>query len=199
MAAKKPAKKTRTKRGGSPTPELTEDREQKAWAMRCANHTQPEIAQALGVNVSTVCRALQRIRKREYVEFAKTREQHKIDQTRQLEHNASQAMRSWEKSLQPLQSVRQTTDADGNEVTVTTATEREGNVAYLYVVLKCMADIRDIWGFDVLPAAQDVGSSLAEQVQRLDERAKRYEAEVKAATAGGTPPAAPQGAGEVPA
>jgi hypothetical protein len=94
--------------------------------------------------------------------------------------------------------VRQTTDADGNEVTISTATEREGNVAYLYLVLKCMKDIRDIWGFDVLPAAQDVGSSLSEQVQKLNDRAKKYEAELQAGTAGGPAPAAPQGAGEMP-
>lgn len=177
MARKNPSRKLK---GKAPAPEATQTKMHKAWELRCANHTQFEIATMLGVDRSTVSRWLDRMRQEDYEAHAATREQHKIDQTRQLEHLASQALRAWEKSKEPLTRARQTTNADGEEITVNEVVEREGNIAYLQTAIKCMADIRAIWGFDVMPAAQDLGGTLADAVSKLQDRVTAYVSETAA-------------------
>lgn len=156
------------------------ERELRAWTLRQDGYTQTEIAQSLGIDQGTVSRILDRVNRRELKRLSARVEALKADQTSQLERIASQAARAWESSTKPLnQAAMETSEnARHGKTTVerTSATERDGNVAYLHARMEALAQIRDLWGLTAA-SGSDGGEAadLAELARSLQERAAAYE------------------------
>ena len=140
------------------------------WRLRCRGWPEWRIGKHLGITQQAVNYHLK-----------KAREQHKLDTEAyiveyvgQLDAMVEQGFDSWHKSLEPQRRARQTTDADGNEVTVNEAIEREGSTHYLTLALAALDRKAKVLGLNVADAPQEpfTVSSLAAEV---DERGKAYE------------------------
>lgn len=158
-------------------------RESRAYDLRIEGYTVREIARELKVDAGTVCRILDRINRRELKRLSGRVEAVKAEQTQQLELMASQALRCFERSRQPLNRATRrtttTTAADGtsSEVTVeeSAAMERDGSPAWLASAMSALAQIRGIWGIDQGPSDAAAAGSVSEIARELAERAKKYQ------------------------
>lgn len=141
----------------NPPRQVTRDRERRAWELRVTQfQTEQQIADALGIDTSTVCRMLQRLEKRLAKTFEGQAAEIKAEQTAQLQHIAQEAIRAWERSQQDAEIERTVSGPQG----ATTTTERRGQVGdsrFLDQVRGALEDIRDIWGLDA-PKRTDVTS-----------------------------------------
>lgn len=106
-------------------PEVTLDREQKAWELRLNSWTQQRIALELGISQSAVSQILKRLLERYMYENLEEIECFKAEQIAQLENVAFEAMQAWERSK-----------------------IKNGDVRCLAIALKAKEDIRKILGID---------------------------------------------------
>lgn len=95
------------------TKEQTEQDERDAWNLRQQGYTQTEIAEKLGVDQSTVSRALSRMNKKLHAEFVKQAEEMKAEQTVQLDYIQRQAMDGFERSKRDAKTKRTVTKSVG--------------------------------------------------------------------------------------
>lgn len=150
--------------------------EEDAWRLRVKGWLISRIAEHLGVDKSTISRALDRVEKRLAKEFAAQAEVIKARQTAQLEHIHAAAMEQWERSTEDAELTRTVTktlakttsdyDPANDEplekevVEETVTSERRGqsgNPALLAQAREALADIRAIWGLDA-PKKADITS-----------------------------------------
>lgn len=141
--------------------------EEEAWRLRVKGWLIPRIAQELGVDKSTISRALDRVEKRLAEQFKNQAEVIKARQTERLEHIYSEAMEQWERSCQDAELTRTVTktlakatsdyDAENDEplekviIEETVTTERKGqsgNPALLQQAKEALADQREIWSLN---------------------------------------------------
>jgi predicted transcriptional regulator len=158
-------------------------RELEAWSYRCRGWNQTRISKEMKLSNSAVCMLLKKARLRVKDEIA----DYIIEHVGMLDHIIEQCSDSWHKSLEPLRRVRQTTDADGREVIVNEAVEREGSVAYLDRWLAALDRKAKVLGLNVADAQQEQSftvSSLAEEMLAVTKRYDDHRAQVQAADPG---------------
>lgn len=181
-----------------PNKETTAHREREAWRLRCRGWSQQRIADHLGITQPSVNAILKRVEAREAKRHAEDYDRIKIQVDGQLAHIQEEASDAWHQSKEPLRRVRQTTDPEGNEQTVTELVEREGNVAYIDRVLETIDRRMKLWGLNVNAADQEISSSVASIAASIAARGVKYEqSQAQEGHPEGPAPAAPSGAGEV--
>lgn len=107
--------------GAVPPREMTRERERRAWEMRQRGWTITRIADALGIDVSTVSRMLRRVDTRYLETMREAVALLKSEQSSRLEYLYSQAIAAW---------------------------ERTGDSRMLEQARQALADIRRVWGVD---------------------------------------------------
>lgn len=143
-------------------------REQRAWFLRTREfRTHEEIALDLGVERSTVSKALKRLLSRVSLETEGEVRNKKMEQVAQLEGIAAEAMQAWRDSKKSKTRVTKRTrpgaTAKGEEGVrppedVTQHAEQQtGNVLYLQEAVAALAEVRKILGLDA-PVKSDVTS-----------------------------------------
>lgn len=172
------------------------ERETRIWSLRQKGWSQRRIAEELEIDQGTVCRALDRINKRELKRLSERVEAHKIESTHILEHIRDEAIQAWEKSKRNKRRVLSKGTGDG-KAALTEVVEREGDPAHLDRAITADREIRRIWGADAPPpkAKEDDGSgmSVSAIAQRLKGNAEKYES-----NASERGPGDRGGSGEVP-
>lgn len=141
----------KTHRGALPVPkEVALQRRRRAWELRQQLWTQAEIAAELGVSQQQVSRILKRLSDRVAAELAADVARVRAQQTLQLEHVASVAMRGYEASQEPTITVKRTESPDGLKVEQTTR-GRDGTPDFLAKAMQAMGDVRKILGAEASP------------------------------------------------
>lgn len=104
---------------GRVPPEVTREREARAWELRQRCRTTRQIAHELDIDHSTVVRMLDRVEKRLLESVNADVLQVKLRQTQQLERLLSEAVSEWERSKLPVEverTVTKATELTGQEV-----------------------------------------------------------------------------------
>jgi transposase len=98
----------------NPVPkEVTIERERRAWELRQKGWSHRRIAAELGIDDSTVTKALQRVTKRALIDLKDKVEEMKTEQTFQLDHIQDEAMQAWERSKEDAELSRTVTKKIG--------------------------------------------------------------------------------------
>jgi len=150
-------------------------REIEAFDLRAKGRSLRSIARELGLSHERVRQILATIDERELASLSEHYETLKVAQNSRLETIIEESFGSWFQSKEPLRRVRQTTNADGEEVTVNDLVEQTGNPSYLDRARHALADQRSLWGLDVAAAEQDEFFSIANVTRRMAEREQAYE------------------------
>jgi hypothetical protein len=147
--------------------------EAEAWALSQKCWSQGRIAEHLGVDRTTVCRALKRVRGRAIATLDADAKLWLVGILEQLEHVADEAMQAWERSKKPKKKAARRSASPGSTAaadslglsigsravdhTVTEVTEREGEPAYLTAYFHAIDRIRALLNLDsrVKPAERD--------------------------------------------
>lgn len=131
------------------------EREKRAWELRCQGWSQIRIGVELGVDNSTICKILARLRARVLAQTASKAEAYKAEQHALCEHLIDEALQEWQRSKRNAVKATRQTDAgsgDGDvaskERTSRTDEVREGDVAYLDRALAAMERQAKLWGLD---------------------------------------------------
>ena len=140
-------------------------REARAWFLRTREfRSHEEIAQDLGVDRSTVSKALKRVLSRVSLVTTEEIRAKKVEQVAQLEAIAAEAMQAWRASTKSKTKVTKRTrpggDGEGGKAPddVTQQAEAQtGDVAYLQEARASLAEVRKILGLDA-PVRSDVTS-----------------------------------------
>ncbi len=131
----------------NPVPEVTKQREVRAWELRQKGWTQERIAAELGVDQATVSRALKRTRKQVQKALEDRAEQEALIQLAQLDHVQAEAMEQWERSKQDAEEHKVADTKDGPMETVT-RTGQTGDPRLLQRAMEAMQARRKILGID---------------------------------------------------
>jgi DNA-binding transcriptional MocR family regulator len=147
--------------------EVTLEREQRCWTLRQQCWTTRRIAAELGIDQSTVVRALDRVHKRALKELTETARRAKLEQLAQLDRIADEAMEAWERSKKEATSRAVTAGraevtprgekVDLPDLVVTQTRDRDGDPAHLHAAMKALSDQRAILGIEA-PKGVDVTS-----------------------------------------
>jgi len=141
----------------------------RGWSLR-------RIGVEMGLSKSQVHRILDRVAARELKRLGAKFEHLRIQQANEYDHIKEECSDGWERSKQPRRMVRQTTDAEGNEVTITTAEERDGNLAFMDRRMAAMAGKAKVLGLNVADKPNDEGPfTLASLSLAIHERSKAYD------------------------
>lgn len=151
------------------------ERETRAFDMRARGLSLRSIARELGLSHERVRQILQVIDERELAALSEHYAGLKIAQNSRLETIVEQSFTSWFKSLEPQRRVRQTTNAEGEEVVVNDLVEQTGNVAYLDRARAALADQRSLWGLDVQAQEQEMDFNIASIARGIEAREEAYE------------------------
>jgi hypothetical protein len=132
------------------------DRERKmdtyrqVWILRCQGRTLAQVAEAVGLSITSVCKVLKRIRERMDRQVADHAAQVRHEQSGRLDHLYSEAVEAWERSKDAAKAVTKTEDSGGEggkrQRVQQTAAERVGEVEYLQEAREILADQRNLWG-----------------------------------------------------
>jgi len=153
----------------------TTQREIEAFDLRAKGRSLRSIAKELGLSHERVRQILQEIDKRELAALSEHYAGLKIAQNSRLETIVEQSFTSWFKSLEPQRRVRQTTNAEGEEVVVNDLVEQTGNVAYLDRARAALADQRELWGLNVAAAEQEEDFNIASIARGIVDRSDAYD------------------------
>jgi len=154
-------------------PALSAALDARIWELRQHCRTQSQIARELGIDQSTVSRALQRIQEPILRELTEDVARLKACQTAQLELILSEAVRGWQRSQQALETThtrtRQLGDAALPEtVTDTTKKGQAGAPEMLARAMDALAAIRKIWGLEAQPEALErTATEPADEVESI--------------------------------
>jgi len=149
--------------------------ETRAFELRARGLTLRAIAKELGLSPEGVRKVLKRVDDRELAALSESYQNLKVAQDSRLETIISESFEAWFKSKEPLRRVRQTTNAEGEEVTVNEAIEREGTVAYLDRARAALADQRSLWGLDVQAQEQEEYFNIADITRAIVARSDAYD------------------------
>jgi hypothetical protein len=175
-------------RGNRPPPEVTAERERKAFRLRCRGKTTQAIADRLGMTRQGIEALLKRVETRELKRLTGSWERLKVTDHHRYEHAVQESFDAWHRSKKPIGKAGRRTvkaagglgddDQLGGDQIVETADkiEQTGNVAYLHTAFKAMSEQADLWGLKVLPASNDTASSISQLAEDAAKRAKVYEA-----------------------
>jgi hypothetical protein len=132
------------------------DRERKmdtyrqVWILRCQGRTLAQVAEAVGLSITSVCKVLKRIRERMDRQVADHAAQVRFEQSGRLDHLYSEAVDAWERSKEAAKTVAKTEDSGGEggkrSRVQQTAAERVGEVEYLQEAREILQDQRNLWG-----------------------------------------------------
>ena len=128
--------------------------EAQAWALSQQCWSQPRIARFLGVDQSTVSRALKAARGRAVARLDEDATLWFVTVLEQLEHVADEAMQAWERSKKPKKKASRrsaavsSTGVAGADQTHTEVIEREGEPAYLSAYYAAIDRIRSLLHLD---------------------------------------------------
>ena len=167
-----PRRKAKTKAGPTLKEDVSLVREQQAWGLRCKGWNNTRIAKEIGVDHATVTSLLGKARKRAKKDIS----DYVVEHLGQLDHIMEQMSNSWDKSLEPRMVVRTTTDAEGNEVTVQMAEERNGTVGYIDRWLAALDSKAKVLGLNVADAQQEQAFTISSLSSEMKDRRKAYEA-----------------------
>lgn len=136
--------------------------EYRAWALRMEGKTHQAIAEEIGVERSTVTKALKRVADRMAKDMGEEFTAAKTMQVEQLMTLADKALQAWEASQQPKKSLTKersvaiSQNSDGTEIqtpiaeTVTSVIQdSHGDIDYLKEARAALADIRRLLGLEV--------------------------------------------------
>ncbi len=154
----------------------------RAWSLRQRGWSQHRIAEAIGVSQPTVCKWLDAINARELKRLSARVEAMKVEQDEVLKHIVCEALEAWERSKQPKKRAKSQTGV-GGAVTVSEATEREGEPAYLAAAFGGLDRLRALWGLNSPAKREDDqagGFSFSAIAARLRQNAANHDAERKA-------------------
>jgi hypothetical protein len=114
-----------------------------AWAMRGRGMSPQGIAERLGMTEKAVDKVLSRKREEWLAELAAQATSLKADQTRALNWAVQQLFAAWDRSTTPRKraAVKRPGDSSGpaDEMQTTEVIERDGDPAYLYAAMPCIA------------------------------------------------------------
>jgi predicted transcriptional regulator len=152
--------------------------EAEAWEMTCAGYTQHQIAAKLGIDQSTVSRAVKRVEERELARLSGNVESLKVSQTHQLQWMFAEAMRAWEKSKTPRKRAvsRSGDGGDGEGQETREAIDRDGDNGFLHTGMAALRDVRSLWGLDVSPALNEPAASIAALAMDILNRGSQHDA-----------------------
>ncbi len=160
--------------------EQQKERDKLMWAYRMKGWTHEMIADELGLERSTVTKALGRLSLAASKELTGTLIEEKYAQLAQLRHTVAEAMEAWERSKQVDKTMTtqsdQATDSKGatktlpgGKVTVKIQ-EVDGDPRYLDVANRARADIRKLLGLDAptkIINLDRLDSATDEQLERI--------------------------------
>ena len=175
--------------------EVAREREARAWELKQQLWTDERIAAELGVDRSTVTKALQRVERRVLAHLEDSISQLKVRQTAQLEYLAAEAVSAWEASKRPAETTRTVieraeTPADDDaragearkpEVivkTTLTVKGQSGDPRFLNAAREALADVRKLWGLDApqrIELTKDAGSQLPDKLEEAFRRIYGYD------------------------
>ncbi len=133
----------------------SDDREEKAWALRCKGWSQPRIAAELGIDQSSVARALQRATEKHHKAFMADIEGYKQNQAALIESAAFSALEQYMKSQQQLNIVEKSGRmikgkfVEEKSTTTVKKIDQYGDKGLLAMFYKGMEEARKIRGCDV--------------------------------------------------
>lgn len=153
----------------------TTQREIEAFDMRARGLSLRSIARELGLSHERVRQILLAIDARELAGLSEHYAALKVEQNSRLETIVEESFGAWFQSREPQRQVRQTTNADGEETTVTVLVEQTGNPSYLDRARNALADQRSLWGLDVAAAEQDEFFSIADITRAAAARGEAYD------------------------
>lgn len=134
--------------------EVLRQREKDAWRLRVTEgKTHWQIAEALGVERSTVSKILIRLSQRSLEQLNDEVSAEKIRQIDSLDHMISELNESWKKSKEAAKIVTRKNrggvkDGNSGDATTVRVVEQEGDPRYMTEIRGCMADKRKILGLD---------------------------------------------------
>jgi len=147
------------------------DRENEAWRLRCKGWTQDRIAKHLGVAQPSVWEMLKKAGARRKGET----ESYVLEHIGQLDAAIEQGFASWFASKKPTQRKRETTDEEGNVITVYDLVERNGTVSYLYAAFAAMDRKAKVLGINVADMPQEQTFTIASLTGEIAERRRAYD------------------------
>lgn len=159
-----------------PTKKATsDDREDKIWKLRVKGWTQMEIAEELGVDQSTVCKAIKRAGEKHHERFMSDINEYKKNQAALIEQAGLSALKQYIKSFDPLIHTTKSGVFDEKEKKfkgkVNTTVQRvsqNGDSKLLQAFFKSQEEIRKIWGFD--NPTKNVEGKLTVETMSMDEK-----------------------------
>jgi transcriptional regulator with XRE-family HTH domain len=158
-------------------------REKRAWELRQQGWTQERIAGVLGVDQSTVSRALLKLSQRIQKRLDDVALEERVAQVRQLSLIVDEALQAWQASKDPAKSVakrvRQQGEeqeqgqggegSDTEEVTTTRVQDQDGDPRYLTTAMRAMADLRKLLDLDapLHLTINEVDAAIEQELARL--------------------------------
>ena len=154
----------------------SDDREEKAWALRCKGWSQPRIAAELGIAQSSVARALQRATEKHHKAFMADIEGYKQNQAALIESAAFSALEQYMKSQQQLNIVEKTGRmkngkfVEEKSTTTVKKIDQYGDKGLLAMFYKGMEEARKIRGCDVPTGNKSADGKLNPDTMTIDEK-----------------------------
>lgn len=146
------------------------DLEQKAWELRQQLWTHERIARYLGVDRSTVTKALQRTSRRIIRELEGKQSEVVAQQVEQLTHIADEAMQAWNSSKQPEKDSKRIKGSPRGDAEENRLKSQNADPRYLVVAMSALENIRKLMKLDSVNVEHTIKLSPGEMAKRGQER-----------------------------
>jgi hypothetical protein len=149
------------------------EREDRIWELSARGWSLRRIGKKVGMSPEGVRKAIERVFARESAAFAERAARVRVRHEAAYRYIHRAASLAFDKSRRPIQRARQNADGTTTSEVVT----RTGDPQFLYVMIMSLGRIEQLWGANVLPAANPEDLELEQEIRVLQEAAAKEKAE----------------------